>query len=183
MRVISGEFRGRRLHTVSSRSVRPATDRVKQSLFDTLTTRLPLEGADVLDLYAGTGSLGIEALSRGARSATFVDSGPQAIECIKKNISLIRAGSRATVVRMDATRYMTDRGGQFDLIFADPPYEYSGTGAIPRRVFTQKLLRPGGCLLIEHTKNVIFEDHPSYEKSLTKQFGSTLVSFLVHMTE
>ncbi|HXG01311.1 MAG TPA: RsmD family RNA methyltransferase, partial [Bacteroidota bacterium] len=89
MRVISGEYRGRILKSVNTLLVRPATDRVKQTIFDVLSTRLDLEGAIVLDLFAGSGSLGIEALSRGAAHATFVETNRDAARCIRQNLTAL----------------------------------------------------------------------------------------------
>lgn len=126
MRIIAGDFRGRALASVGKGDVgahlRPTTDRVRESLFSVLTHLDVIDGARVLDLFAGTGALGLEALSRGAAHATFVDDGRAAQGLIRKNIDLTGAGARATLVRRDATRLGDNPDTPFALVFLDPPY-------------------------------------------------------------
>ena len=123
MRIIGGEWRGRKLQAPPGQDTRPTSDRARQTLFDIITHRYaPLpQDAQVLDLFAGTGALGLEALSRGARRATFVDQDKTACDIIEANIQHLRAGSQCTLLRADATRFL-HRGAPFDLVFADPPY-------------------------------------------------------------
>jgi 16S rRNA (guanine966-N2)-methyltransferase len=180
MRVITGRFKGRQLTTLSDRSVRPATARVKQAIFDVLETRLDWEDTRVLDLYAGSGSLGIEALSRGARHCTFVDSSREAVSCIRENLQTLDCGKFADVVSADAMRFIDSCNMSFRLIFADPPYSDSSTGGIPAKIFGRQLLEPSGFLLIEHSKNIIFESSALFVASHVKKFGSTYVSFFVN---
>jgi 16S rRNA (guanine966-N2)-methyltransferase len=180
MRVITGRFKGRQLITVPDRSIRPATDRVKQTLFDILSTRLDLEDAVVLDLYAGTGSLGIEALSRGARHCTFVDSSGDAVACIERNLKALGCETIAEVVQADAQRFILSCRESFRLIFADPPYAYALTSSLPNAVFGHGLLEPSGYLLIEHSKNIIFDESTTFSAAAVKKFGSTHVSFFIH---
>lgn len=121
MRVIAGEAKGRRLTGLRSTALRPTTDRVREALFSTLGT--DVVGARVLDLYAGSGAVGIEALSRGAHSAVFVDHDAEAVAAIQANLALTRLGDRATVLRMPADRYMARAAaGSFDIVLMDPPY-------------------------------------------------------------
>ena len=180
MRVITGRFKGRRLVSIPDRTIRPATDRVKQAVFDALATRLDLRNAEVLDLFAGTGSLGIEALSRGAHHCTFVDSGEGATQCIHHNLETLGCSNSAQVVQVDALRFIDECRTRFRLIFADPPYSFPHTGTIPQTIFTRDLVDQSGYLLIEHEKNVIFEDSQSFAVGSVKKFGSTYVSFFVH---
>jgi len=180
MRVITGRFKGRHLTTISDRSIRPATDRVKQALFDALATRVDLEDAAILDLYAGTGALGIEALSRGARHCTFVDFSGDATACIRKNLEILGCAGSAEVVQIDALRFVDACRDRFRLIFADPPYSYSLTATLPDAIIGRTLLDPSGYLLIEHSKNVIFGESASFSTTTVKKFGSTHVSFFVH---
>ncbi len=116
MRVVAGELGGRRLSAPRSGAVRPTADRVREALFSILGD---IEGALVLDLYCGTGALGIEAVSRGAASATFVDTD---IRPAAANVEALGIAERAELVRSDAARFLTAQGGAFDLIFCDPPY-------------------------------------------------------------
>ena len=121
MRVISGTVGGFRLH-VPRGGVRPTMDRVKAAIFSSLGERVP--GARVLDLFAGSGALGIEALSRGAACATFIESDAEAVRCIERNLEKTTLTSSATVVRRDVFSFLDKNGVEagFDLIFADPPY-------------------------------------------------------------
>jgi 16S rRNA (guanine966-N2)-methyltransferase len=180
MRVIAGSYKGRVLKTVKDLSVRPATDRVKQTIFDMLTHRLSFDGARVLDLFAGSGSLGIEALSRGAHHVTFVESNNEAESFIEKNLETLGCEGSAEVIGMDAMQYPRRAREQYDLIFADPPYDYDETATIPSIVFQDKLLKRHGYLLIEHTSRLHFNDTPLYHSGLSKKFGRTIVTFFVH---
>jgi 16S rRNA (guanine966-N2)-methyltransferase len=120
MRVVAGVYGGRRLKAPPGRATRPTSDRVREALFSILG---PIEGARVLDLYAGSGALGIEALSRGASEAVFVDSDARAVTAIESNLETV--GARARVHRRDALKWLESapRGEDaFDLVFADPPY-------------------------------------------------------------
>ena len=180
MRVISGIYRGRTIRTVSDLSVRPATDRVRQTIFDVLTHRLPFEGARVLDLFAGSGSLGIEALSRGAAHATFVEDSREAAGFIERNLQTLGCTDCGLVLEADALGYVRPGTGPFDLIFADPPYAFDRTREIPGIVFTSGILRRGGYLLIEHAAGVSFALADAYRVGPVKRFGRTQVTFFTH---
>ena len=119
MRVISGSVRGRRLKTPENYDIRPTTDNVKESLFNII--QFDIEGRRVLDLFAGTGQLGIEALSRGAESAVFVEQRKDAVQAVRENLVVCGLSDRARVVSGDAMSYLKS-GEKFDLIFLDPPY-------------------------------------------------------------
>jgi 16S rRNA (guanine966-N2)-methyltransferase len=180
MRVISGMYRGRILRTVKDLSVRPATDRVRQTIFDVLTNRLILDGAHVLDLFAGSGSLGIEALSRGAAHATFVETNREAVAFIKTNLEALACADRADVLQEDALWFLRGCKDSFDVIFADPPYAFAETATIPELVFRTGVLKPHGYLLIEHARQLTFETTPVYEAGPAKRFGRTVVTFFRH---
>jgi 16S rRNA (guanine966-N2)-methyltransferase len=182
MRVISGEYKGRILTTKKDLSVRPATDRVKQTLFDMLMTRMEFDGARVLDLFAGSGSLGIEALSRGAAHATFVEEDDGAADSIERNIRMLGCEQRASLMTMDAVGFIERCMEQFDLIFADPPYAYDATAQIPAMIFANNLLAASGYLLIEHSKESKFESTDAYSAGPEKQFGRTRVTFFRNKT-
>lgn len=132
MRIIAGEFRSVALASVgkgdAGAHLRPTTDRVRESLFNVLAHRDVIPGARVLDLFAGTGALGLEALSRGASHVSFVDDGRVAQRLILQNIKKLRAETRTALLRCDATRLPACAGDPFDLIFIDPPYG-KGLGA------------------------------------------------------
>ena len=118
MRVIGGTFGGRRLETPSDYSVRPTTDKVKEALFSSI--QFEIEGAVVLDLFSGSGQLGIEALSRGAEEAVFVDKSAQSVELTKRNLE--KCGVKATVIKGDSISFIENCEQNFDIAFLDPPY-------------------------------------------------------------
>ncbi|MBI4535263.1 MAG: 16S rRNA (guanine(966)-N(2))-methyltransferase RsmD [Ignavibacteriae bacterium] len=182
MRVISGRYKGRNLTTVRDLSVRPATDRVKQTLFDMLATRIELEGASVLDLFAGSGNLGIEALSRGARCATFVEDNSDAVERIERNLRALGCESQTEIHETDVLSFIKHASESYDLIFADPPYAYAQVKSLPALIVTFQLLRPQGYLLIEHTQDLHFETTPLYLAGPEKKFGRTVVTFFRPIT-
>ncbi len=126
MRIIAGEFRGRTLTSVgkgdAGAHLRPTTDRVRESLFNVLHHTGALRDARILDLFAGTGALGLEALSRGGQQVTFVDDGRVSTGLIRKNIELCRAADRCTLVRRDALKLPVNADAAYDLVFLDPPY-------------------------------------------------------------
>ena len=126
MRVVAGEFRGRRLAAPRGARTRPTADRVREALFSMLGD---VSGARVLDLYAGSGALGIEALSRGAGSAVFVDRDPRAVAAIERNLESL--GLEQEVLRQDAVRFLARARGTFDLVFCDPPYDSASRLAAP----------------------------------------------------
>ncbi len=177
MRVIAGRYRGRIITTVKDRSVRPATGRVRQTIFDMLATRMTLEGATVLDLFAGSGSLGIEALSRGAGHVTFVENNPRIVGTLRENLGALGCMARSDVVTTDAVRYIQSRPGRFDLIFADPPYAYDRTAELPGSIASNGLLRPQGFLIVEHTKEITFVPTTFYTTGPTRKFGTTVITF------
>jgi 16S rRNA (guanine966-N2)-methyltransferase len=126
VRVVAGAFKGRTLHAPRGSRTRPTADRVREALFSMLGD---VGGAHVLDLYAGSGALGIEALSRGAESAVFVDRDAQAVAAIERNLAAV--GVEATVLRQDVLRFLARPGAPFDLVFCDPPYDSASRLAAP----------------------------------------------------
>lgn len=172
MRVIAGRYRGRRLMTVEGLAVRPATDRVRQTVFDILAARIDLEGAGVLDLFAGSGSLGFEALSRGAARVTFVESRRDAAACIEENARTLGCLAATAILETDALGFALTTSGRYDLVFADPPYAFSRTAELPGLILGRELVRPGGFLVIEHAADLRFP-----EAGPVRKFGRTCVSF------
>ena len=152
MRVVAGEFKGRRLHAPRGSATRPTSDRVREALFSVLG---PIEGADVLDLFAGTGALGIEALSRGAARATFVDDDPRAVEAIRRNLAEI--GVEATVQRRDAAAFLRSAAGPYDLVFIDPPYSSAPRMAEALGRSLPAVLSPNAAIVTESDKRAPLE--------------------------
>ena len=180
MRIITGKFKGRQLSTVPDASVRPATDRVKTTIFNMLQNRLGLEDARVLDLFAGSGNLGFEALSRGAISVTFVDDNPEALSMIEQNAEELGCLEQCEIIETDAVSYLQRTSGAFDLIFADPPYAYEEVALLPQRIFERELLASSGFLIIEHARRTTFAPLPHVHVAATKEFGNTHVTFFDH---
>lgn len=120
MRVITGSARGRKLKTLEGTDLRPTTDKVKESMFNIL--QFCIEGRRVLDLFAGSGQLGIEALSRGAESATFVDASKNAVAVVKQNLQTVGLSENARVICTDSISFLRTADQQFDIAFLDPPY-------------------------------------------------------------
>ncbi len=149
MRVITGTARGRRLTTLEGTDTRPTTDRVKEALFSII--QFEIEGRRVLDLFAGSGQLGIEALSRGAKSAVFVDGSKKAAEVVKKNLEATAFSKSASVVCGDAISFLKTRGEKFDIAFLDPPYS---TGLLQKALESlPRVMNKGGVIICESPEN------------------------------
>ena len=174
MRIISGTYGGRRLSPPKNITARPTTDFAKESLFNLLNNRMDLEGADVLDLFAGTGGIGIECVSRGACEVTAVD-----IAHVQQNwiISCCKQlGIRnLSVIRGDVFKFLASCRMQYDLIFADPPYALEQLPALPDLILQQAILKENGWLVVEHGKDTDFTSHPNHVE--TRTYGSVHFSF------
>ncbi|MBI5476656.1 MAG: 16S rRNA (guanine(966)-N(2))-methyltransferase RsmD [Ignavibacteriales bacterium] len=183
MRIITGKFKGRNLTTVQDKSVRPATDRVKTTIFNMFLNRLSLKDIQVLDLFAGSGSLGFETISRGASSVTFVDDNEGVLDIIEENADMLGCISQTQIFQGDALTYIEKSKNKYDLIFADPPYSYTRIPDIPEIIFRNNLLNKNGYLIIEHSKHTSFPNSLMYSMEVQKEFGNTRVSFFVYPKE
>ncbi len=173
MRIIAGRYGRRPLQAPPGLDVRPTADRVREALFSALAARGAVEGARVLDLFAGTGALGLEALSRGAARATFVERHPQALAALAANVRALGAGPDAAVVRADALAWLRRPPGEaFDLAFADPPYDLPALPALPD--LARPHLAPGGVFVLEHDARHDFAAHPALD--WTRTYGRTVLS-------
>ncbi|MBO4519453.1 MAG: RsmD family RNA methyltransferase [Paludibacteraceae bacterium] len=174
MRIISGTYGGRRLSPPKNITARPTTDFAKESLFNLLNNRMDFEGIDVLDLFAGTGGIGIECVSRGAREVTAVE-----IAHVQQNwiIACCRQlGIRnLSVIRGDVFRFLNACRAKYDLIFADPPYALEQLPTLPDTILNQNILKENGWLVIEHGKDTDFTSHPRHFE--TRTYGSVHFSF------
>ena len=164
MRIITGRARGARLKTPKGLLTRPTSDRVKESLFSILGGRVV--GRRVLDLFAGTGALGIEALSRGASECVFVDHSRQSIGLIKRNLAHCGAGEQARVLAGDYRKILAGLSGSFDIILMDPPYDKGLLDEAMRLVREHDLLAEDGVIICEHRKE---EDLPEEIHGFVKQ--------------
>jgi 16S rRNA (guanine966-N2)-methyltransferase len=155
-------------------ATRPATARVRQSIFSRLQVRMALEGARVLDLYAGSGSLGIEALSRGAASAVFADSSRAAASSIKRNLETLKLLKHSEVIIADvrhALDALATRGAQFDLVFIDPPYADDRSAEILARIDALNLLAPGGWIVVRQAGRAVEPHSAGLERSAGSLMG------------
>ena len=174
MRIISGTYGGRRLSPPKNITARPTTDFAKESLFNLLNNRIDFEGIDVLDLFAGTGGIGIECVSRGAREVTAVE-----IAHVQQNwiISCCKQlGIRnLSVIRGDVFKFLSACRTKYDLIFADPPYALEQLPTLPDFILGQDILKEDGWLVIEHGKDTTFTSHLRHVE--TRTYGSVHFSF------
>lgn len=177
LRVISGTAGGLHLKSPKRHALRPTQDRIRQVIFSSLAEHVP--GARVLDLYAGTGSFGIEALSRGAASATFIEKDSEAVQCIREN--LLHCHLQGDVRQNDAMTYLEGKpDDRFDLIFADPPYVKS-RGLLDDDPLLKKLipfLAPEGIFIWEHYAGQRLQNITSWNIIRHRTYGETALSFL-----
>ena len=163
MRVISGSAKGRKLVVPSGDHVRPTKDRVKEAIFNSLHSYGLVENRSFLDLFSGTGSLGIEALSRGAKSAVFIDHHAEAIDCIILNVEKLNYGSTSKILKTDALSFL-ERDDYFDVALLDPPYKYEHWGTLLQRVNAHSIV-------IESSEQVTLES--DWEIIKSQKYGQT----------
>ena len=175
MRVITGKARGVQLKTPDGMQTRPTTDRVKEALFSIIHFEIP--GARVLDLFGGTGQLGIEALSRGAKSAVFVDAGEPACRLIRENLKRTRFEQEGRVVRSDYMEYLNRTRETFDIIFLDPPYAEVFLENALKRITEIDILQSGGIIVAERPlgKELPWE-FEGFVRSRDYKYGKTLLT-------
>ncbi|SOC37938.1 16S rRNA (guanine(966)-N(2))-methyltransferase RsmD [Salinicoccus kekensis] len=174
MRVISGSYKGRKIHTLSHNDTRPTTDKVRENIFNILGT---VEG-DVLDLFAGSGALGIEAISRGADSCIFIDGAKDAVKILKENTEGIEEDIE--IYRNDyrrALKALTKRGRTFDLIFLDPPYRKNIVTHALSAIKGAGLLNAGGRIVVETGRDEQFE-HAGFDNIREVNYGTVKVTIL-----
>lgn len=183
MRVIAGSLRGRKLTPIRGMAIRPTADRIRESLFNILGSTP--QGAMVLDLFAGSGALGIEALSRGANQAIFVDQAPPALAVIRKNLQLCRLEEKSRVIQWDAVknlRCLQAHGRAFDLIFIDPPYNRGMIAPVLGHLATLHLPAPGAVAVVEHDPaEPLNALAPEWTLSDQRRYGRTRISFLSYL--
>jgi len=178
MRIIAGRFGGRRLRPPPDTGVRPTSDRVREAIFAQLGV---LEDARVLDLYAGTGALGIEALSRGAAKATFVERSPASLAVLRENLSHLGLMAQSQILRGDAlavVRRLGRSAERFDLILADPPYDFEVGPTLLATLQEAQILRLGGTLVIESSRRHPVEAAQGWRVLSERRYGDTLVTRL-----
>jgi len=178
MRIIGGSLQRQTLDSPDGHLTRPTTDRAREAIFNMIYSRLDLHGTFVLDLFAGTGALGLEAVSRGAAHATFVESNPRVLAYAQKNAEALGVADKTATVKTKAAPYLEKYSGPpFSVIFADPPYEYEGLADLPALAMPH--LQPNGLFVLEHDTRIFFDDHPALDTS--RKYGRTVVTLFCPM--
>ena len=178
MRIITGAFRGRRLASPKDLSVRPTSDKVKEAIFSMISQ--DIDQSIVLDLFAGTGSLGLEALSRGAKHCYFIDSDRESVKLIKSNIEHCKADNQSTLFVGDFKYAMSKIKEPIDLAFLDPPYESKILDEALIKVGEIGFMAPGGLVVTEHgPKKIMPETIGSLEKIKEKKYGHVHVTLYI----
>lgn len=193
MRVIAGSARGVYLSSLKGNTTRPISDRIKDSLFNILSQVIP--DSNVIDMYAGTGAIGIEALSRGARSCIFIEIDKSAIQVIKKNLETTKLQDKAQVLRYDVFEivpYLVKNSIEVDLVFASPPYPLIEKSSYRDELLvlfsilcSKRIVQPEGLIVLQHKKTEfeIPTEAPYLELFNTRVYGDTQISFFRNMME
>lgn len=180
MRIIGGDFRGRKLLPIRGRHIRPTSDRTRESVFNILRHRV--RDARVLDLFAGTGALGIEALSRGAASAVFIDLAGKAVAAIQANIDRVGLTEKARIIRWDIRKNLAPlerESPAFDLVFMDPPYADHLAEKSLKHLADSGVLRPGAVVVIEHAGDEpLPETVWGFTRTDRRRYGKSFVTFM-----
>jgi len=169
MRVIAGTARGTRLSAPKGTDIRPTSDRAKEAIFNSLRSRSAIEEAEVLDLFAGTGALGIEALSRGAKKATFVDKSPESLELVRENLKKSGFEKKAETVNEDSVNWLQKSSKPSDLVLLDPPYGFEDW---PELLDALSQKQPG-IVVIESDREI--DPGPKWHVDSIRQYGSSVV--------
>lgn len=179
MRIISGQYKGRRLQSISGTDVRPTADQVREALFNILSQNV--SGSCVLDLFAGTGALGIEALSRGAQYAVFVDNASRPLTVLRKNLRNFGLLTQSQVIRWDISKNLNSLKSfqnQFDLVFMDPPYHKGLVPVALCNLMRVQCLTPGATIVAEHERHCdITSPDASISVTDQRQYGQTALTF------
>jgi 16S rRNA (guanine(966)-N(2))-methyltransferase RsmD len=175
MRIVGGTHRGRQFSPGKSFKARPTTDRAKESLFNILTNRIDFEELKVLDLFSGTGSISFEFFSRGCANVTTVELDYQHHEFIRSVIQKLGAKEEIRAIKGNAFKFCEQTVDQFDLIFADPPYDHPKFNEVPELILKNNLLKDDGLFILEHSK---YYDFSSFNELVeTRKYGSVHFSF------
>ena len=180
MRIIAGKFKGRIIKFPNSKLVRPTTDKVKESLFNYLVHSIDFDEIKVCDVYAGSGSLGLEALSRGAAGVHFVEKDFHVSKMLQENITSLGADDECKIFRMEAVRFSKmSEHERYNLILADPPFFKDDVHKVVQNVLTNGFLTGDGILLVERSIQTQKEDEAAFGKAAQKRLGDSLI-YLFH---
>lgn len=178
MRIIGGDLKGRRFSPPTGLKARPTTDYAKESLFNILNNRIDFEQTKVLDLFAGTGSISLEFVSRGCRNVTCVEMMGLHYNFIQKCVQELQLTSYISPVKGDVFRFLSKCTDSFDLIFSDAPYNLKNGDSLPDLIFAASLLRPDGLYIMEHSDKKDFSFHPRFKE--VRKYGKVNFSFFGH---
>ncbi|MDO9565180.1 MAG: 16S rRNA (guanine(966)-N(2))-methyltransferase RsmD [Candidatus Desulfaltia sp.] len=183
MRIIGGNLKAKKLYSAEGMVIRPTSDRLRESIFDILSFKV--RHAVVLDMFAGTGAMGIEALSRGAESALFIDIHNKALSIIERNIKACGLENKAKIIKWDIIKNLNCTNSYqaaFNLVFIDPPYNKSFLQPTLHNLIKAGPMEKGACLVVEHSLlEPIPLDFPEYELQDQRKYGKSLVSFLTYI--
>jgi len=174
MRIITGTLKGRKIPAPKTDLLRPTSDRTKEGIFSAMAARRYFESTHVLDLFAGSGNLGFEAISRGSESVLFVDREPDHISHIEKLAGTLGVEKQISTRVIAVEEYLENPGQSFDFVFADPPYDYFFMDGIIEMVLGRDILNDDGWFILEHDKRHDFSEHPNCVD--TRPYGRTIVS-------
>jgi 16S rRNA (guanine966-N2)-methyltransferase len=174
MRIIAGKFKGHPIAVPKKFQGRPTTDFAREGLFNMLSSTFNFHGSSVLDLFSGTGAFLLECHSRGAERLTGVELQPMHVKSIIQNLQHFKA-SKSEVVKADVRQFLQSSTGQYDLIFADPPFDLTWLSELPNLVLASGMLKDSGSLIVEHPKEIQFESHSRFVKH--RQYGHVNFSF------
>lgn len=174
MRIIRGKYKGRRIYPPKNFNSRPTTDFAKEALFQLIENEYNIEESDVLDLFAGTGNISYEFLSRACKSITSVEKNKRYAEFIKKNSENF-FGGEIHVVNYDAFLFTEKNSLKYDIIFADPPFDIENITDLPTIIFNNETVKENTVIIIEHSKSIDFSDCPQLIK--TRNYGKVFFSF------
>ena len=174
MRIITGKFRGKQIHSPVNLPVRPTTDFAKESLFNILNNLVDIEGLHVLDLFAGTGSISYEFFSRGSEMVTAIDIDTRCVVFINKTALSMNA-ENLEAVREDVFQFLRHPFGEYDLVYADPPYDMAGIDSLPDLILHSNILKGNGLFIFEHSRDHDFAHHPEFDQH--RKYGNVNFSF------
>jgi len=183
LRIISGNLKGKKIRSIKGMKTRPTSDRIRESIFNILA--FDVENACILDLFAGTGAFALEALSRGAKFAVFIDISKNAVSAIRENIKSCNLDDRTKVIQWDAAKNLTcikQQNPPFNLVFTDPPYGKSFLKPTLLNLHLSCCMKEGCLIIVEHSLREPIPEEPTvFEITDQRKYGKTLVSFLNYM--
>ncbi len=180
MRIIAGTLKGRRLNPPANLPVRPTTDMAREGLFNILNNYVDFDECTVMDLFAGTGAMSVEFISRGVREVTAVDINNACTDYIKSEAQRLELNN-LRVVRADVFDLLKRANRKFDIVFADPPYAIEGLETLPGLVFDRQVLTDDGIFILEHPREYSFEEHPHFWQH--RNYGKVNFTFFANKLE